>query len=161
MKKAWKMRLFAGLAAVVSLGLAPFAAAQVKAVEGWARATPPGARVAAAYLTLVNPGAEERKLLKIVSTVSDQVMLHRTSMTAEGTTRMWPLAGLTLQPGETLRMDAGGVHVMFNDLKTPLVAGQQIPLTLKFEGEPEFTIMLEVRPLVPEAPAQDHSHHHH
>jgi copper(I)-binding protein len=160
MHQSTKKHILAALVAAVSIGAAPFAAAEVKVVEGWARETPPGARVGAAYLTLVNTSGEERKLLKIVSTVSDQVMLHRTSLTAEGTTRMWPLAGLTLQAGETLRMDQGGVHVMFNELKAPLVAGEKVPLTLKFEGEPEFTVMLEVRPLVPAATAQEHHHHH-
>ncbi|MFO7324379.1 MAG: copper chaperone PCu(A)C [Pseudomonadota bacterium] len=162
MNKATKMRALAALLAVFSLGAAQFAAAEVKVLEGWARATPPGAKVGAAYLVLVNTSDEERKLMKIVSTVSDLVMLHRTSMTAEGTTRMWPLAGLTLKPGETLRMDQGAVHVMFNELKAPLVAGEKVPLTLKFDGgQPEFTVMLEVRPLVPAATAQEHQHHHH
>jgi copper(I)-binding protein len=47
---------------------------------------------------------------------------------------------------------------MFDALKSPLVAGQKVPLTLKFDGgEPEFTIQLEVRPLVPAA--DEHARH--
>jgi copper(I)-binding protein len=125
-------------------------AAEVKAVDGWARATPPGSKVGAAYLTFTNTGSEQRKLLKITSTISDEVTLHRTSVTSQGTTRMWPMAVLAVEPGETLRLEPGGIHVMFNALKSPLVAGQKVPLTIKFDGgEPEFTLLLEVRPLVP------------
>lgn len=158
MNNAYRTRRLALLTAALALGTAPFAAAEVKVVEGWARATTPGAKVAAAYLTLSNSGDEERKLLKIVSPVSDEVSIHRTSVTNEGVARMWPMAVLAVDAGETLRMDPGGLHVMFNALKTPLVAGQKVPLTLKFDGgEPEFSVMLEVRPLVPAA--NDHAHH--
>lgn len=147
------------LGALVGLGLALSgpAAAEVKGSAGWARATTPGARVAAGYLTLTNSGEEERRLLKIASPVSDEVSLHRTSITETGVARMWPLAKLAVPAGETLRMDPGGIHVMFNALKAPLVVGQKIPLTLKFDGgEPEFTLLLEVRPLtaVADGPAQ-------
>jgi copper(I)-binding protein len=159
MNNAKRNRGLALLAAVLASGVASVAAAQVKVEEAWARATVPGAKVGAAYLTLTNTGADESKLLKIVSPVSDEVTLHRTSITNEGVARMWPLSGLELAGGETLRMDQGGVHVMFNKLKKPLVAGEKFPLTMKFDGgQPEFTVMVEVRPLV-EA-AEDHSHHH-
>src|SRR5688572_558572 len=80
------------------------AAAEVKATEGWARATTPGAKSAAAYITFTNTGTEQRKLLKIVSTVSDEVSIMRTSITETGATRMWPMAVLAIEPGETLRM---------------------------------------------------------
>lgn len=130
-------------------GTAP-AMAEVMASAGWARATTPGARVGAAYFTLTNTGAEQRKLLKITSPVSDNITVHRTSITAQGTARMWPMAVLAVEPGETLRLEQGGLHVMFNALKVPLVAGQKVPLTMKFDGgQAEFTLVLEVRPLVP------------
>jgi copper(I)-binding protein len=147
-----------GAMLILGLAAAPFAAAEVKASDGWLRATPPGSKVAAAYLTLTNTGDEERNLLKIVSPVTDRVTLHRTSITETGTARMWPLSGLAIAPGETLRLQPNGVHVMFDALKAPLVAGQKVPLTLKFDGgEPEFTIQLEVRPLVPAA--DEHARH--
>lgn len=153
--------------ALLLAALAPFSAAlaEVKVTEGWARATTPGAQVAAAYLTLTNSGDEERKLLKIGSPVTGEITLHRTSITAQGTARMWPLAVLAVGPGETLRMEPGAVHVMFTRLKTPLVAGQKVPLTMKFDGgEPEFTVMLDVRPLVPGEAAEGevaHGSHQH
>jgi periplasmic copper chaperone A len=153
-----KICVLPALAGAVGLLVAGVAAAEVKATEGWARATTPGARSAAAYITFTNTGVEQRKLLKIVSTVSDDVNIMRTSMTETGATRMWPMAMLAVEPGETLRMQPSGVHVMLNALKTPLVAGQKVPVTIKFDGgEPEFTLLLEVRPLVPAS--DEHAHH--
>lgn len=143
--------------AIASLAWSGWAAAEVKASGGWARATAPGTKVAAAYLVLTNTGAEERKLMKIVTTVSDEVSVHRTSVDSQGVTRMWPMSVLAVPAGETLRLEPNGLHVMINKLKAPLVAGQKVPLTMKFDGgEPEFTLMLEVRPLVPAA--DEHAH---
>ena len=147
-------------AALVVLGLlcAPFARADIVAVEGWSRATPPRASTAVGYLVLTNTGEESRSLLRIISPASDRVMIHRSSIDHNGVARMWPVGELTLRPGETLRFDPNGFHVMFIDIKSPFVAGQKVPLQLLFEDEKEVTVMLEVRPLVPGAPGPQHGH---
>lgn len=147
----------AALLGVLTAVLAPQAMAQVRVTESWAEATAPGAKAGAVYLTVTNPGDEERSLLKIISPATDEIILHRSSMTAQGTLRMWPMSGLAVGPGETVRMNAMGLHVMFTKLKAPLVAGQKVPLTLKFDGgEPEFTLMVEVRPAAAAATAHAH-----
>lgn len=152
--------LLAAMAVSAATMLSAPAAAQVGAEGGWVLATPPGAKSAAAYLVFTNKGEEPRKLLKIVSTVSDQVSMHASSIDAQGVARMWPLSGLEIGPGEVVRFEPGGRHVMLDALKAPLVAGGKVPLTLRFDGgEPEFTILLEVRPLVPAA--ADHSRRDH
>jgi periplasmic copper chaperone A len=138
------------------------AAADVVGEAGWTRATPPGVSVGVGYLVLTNKGTETRKLLRIVSTVSDRVTLHQSSVDSQGVARMWPLAGIELRPGESMRFDPNGRHVMFTDLKSPFVAGTRVQLQLQFDGgEKEFTVLLEVQPLVPAAAAPDHSHHAH
>lgn len=145
-------------AALVILALlaAPLVRADIVASEGWSRATPPASTTAVGYLLLTNTGAESRSLLRIISPVSDRVMIHRSSIDHNGVARMWPVGELTLRPGETLRFDPNGFHVMFMDIKAPFVTGTKVPLSLLFEDEKEVTVMLEVRPLVPEAPATQH-----
>jgi copper(I)-binding protein len=145
---------------LVALGLlcAPFANADIVANEGWSRATPPRASTAVGYLVLANTGTESRSLLRIISPVSDRVMIHRSSIDHNGIARMWPVGELTLKPGESLRFDPNGFHVMFMDIKSPFVAGTKVPLSLLFEDEKELTVMLEVRPLVPDAPADPQPH---
>jgi periplasmic copper chaperone A len=137
------------------------ALADVVGSEGWSRATPPGAKEAVGYLVLTNNGDQERSLLKITSTISDEIRIHRSSINSEGVAQMWPVGFLKLGAGETLRFDPNGFHVMFASLRKPLKAGDKVPLVLQFDGgEKAFTVMLEVRPLVPAA-MPDHSAHDH
>jgi periplasmic copper chaperone A len=147
-------------AGIVTLALlaAPLARADIVASEGWSRATPPRASTAVGYLVLTNTGSEPRSLLRIISPVSDRVMIHRSSIDHNGIARMWPVGELTLKPGETFRFDPSAFHVMFFDINAPFVAGTKVPLSLLFEDEKEVTVMLEVRPLVPEATAALHGH---
>jgi copper(I)-binding protein len=143
------------VAALLASVLAGTAMADVVGSGGWSRATTPGAREAVGYMVLENKGAEERSLLKITSTVSDEVTLHRSSVDSQGMARMWPVGFLKLAPGETVRFDPNGLHVMFSDLKQAFKVGDKVPLTLQFDGfEKPFTVMLEVRPLV-DAPADE------
>jgi copper(I)-binding protein len=79
---------------------------------------------------------------------------------AQGVARMWPVGKLEIQPGETVRFDPNGLHLMFEDLKAPLVAGQKVPVRMVFEHLPQVIVQLEVRPLVQDKPrAEDHSRH--
>jgi hypothetical protein len=144
--------------AILALALlaAPLVHADIVASEGWSRATPPRATTAVGYLVLTNTGSESRSLLRIISPASDRVMIHRSSVDHNGMARMWPVGELTLKPGETLRFDPVGFHVMFTDISAPFVAGAKVPLSLLFEDEKEVTVMLEVRPLVPDATAAKH-----
>jgi len=145
-------------AGVVALGLlaAPLVRADIVASEGWSRATPPRATTAVGYLVLTNTGSESRSLLRIVSPASDRVSIHRSSVDHNGVARMWPMGELTLRPGESLRFDPNGFHVMFKDIAAPFVAGTKVPLSLLFEDEKEVTVLLEVRPLVPDEHAAPH-----
>ena len=148
------------LAVIGLLGAAP-SRAEVVGSEAWTRATTPGAP-AVGYLVLTNKGSEDAKLIKIVSPVCDRIMIHRSTIDENGVARMWAVAKLEIAPGESVRFDPNGLHVMFMDLNAPFVAGQKVPLQLTFEHEPEITVMLEVRPLVPDA-VTDHasaSHDH-
>jgi copper(I)-binding protein len=134
----------------------PQAWADIVASEGWSRATPPGSNTAVGYLVLANTGIESRSLLRIISPASDRVLIHRSSVDNTGMARMWPVGALTLKPGETLRFEPNGFHVMFMDINSSFVAGTKVPLSLLFEDEKEVTVMLDVRPLVPDAPATPH-----
>ena len=140
------------LVAAALLAVAAMSAhAEVVASAGWSRATVPGSTTAVGYLLLTNTGTEARDLLKITSPLCDKVMLHRSSVDSQGVARMWPVGALSIKPGETIRFEPNGLHVMFMELSAPFVAGTRVPLQLQFEDEKEITLLLEVRPLVPEA----------
>jgi copper(I)-binding protein len=147
------------LALVAAAGLLHGAPAQAQVVvsDAWARATVPGAKTAAGYLVFTNKGSEEASLMVLTSTVSDKVQIHRSSVDSQGVSRMWPVGFLRIPPGETVRFDPSGLHLMFNDIKAPFVVGQKVPVRVIFEHEPEIIVQLEVRPLVPGA-ATDQAH---
>jgi copper(I)-binding protein len=145
-KALWGMKVLA-----VATGLlsgAP-AMAEVVGTDAWTRATAPGA-AGVGYLVLTNKGSDTAKLIKIVSPVCDRIMIHRSSIDENGIARMWAVGKLEIAPGESVRFAPNGLHVMFMEMKAPFRVGQQVPLQLTFEGEPEITVMLEVKPLVPD-----------
>jgi periplasmic copper chaperone A len=138
------------------------ARAEILASGGWSRETVPGARMGVGYVVIQNTGGKPRKLLRITTTVTDSVQLHQSSVDAQGMAHMWPMGTLELGPGETVRFEPNGRHLMFVDLNAPLKAGTHIPLTLEFDGgEKAVTVQLEVRPLVGTATGQNQAGHAH
>jgi len=133
------------LIALAATGLAHAANAEVTGSEGWIESAKPGSTTVG-YLVLTNRGEEEAKLLRIISPLSDQVMIFRSTLDSEGGRRLWPVGFLHMEPGEVVRFDPKGLMVRFDELKTPVVVGQKVPLQIMFDGQAEFTVMLEVRP---------------
>jgi copper(I)-binding protein len=65
---------------------------------------------------------------------------------------MEKLERLELPPGQTVKMAPGGMHIMFMDIKKPLVAGETVQLTLKFQNAPQVVIPVKVAPIGSMAP---------
>jgi periplasmic copper chaperone A len=153
-------------AALAALALAPSTAhADIVVEQAWTRATVPGATEAAGYLTIRNTGSEERTLLRLTSPITDRVTLHQSAIDSQGMARMWPVAKLELKPGQSVTFDPNGKHLMISNLTQPLRVGDTVPVTFQFDkGEAPVTALLQVRPLVDEAPpaaAGAHAGHHH
>ncbi|RUX80488.1 copper chaperone PCu(A)C, partial [Mesorhizobium sp. M2A.F.Ca.ET.040.01.1.1] len=70
------------LSLLLLLACVPFAIAHefkvgdLEIEHPWSRATPPGAKVAGGYFTVVNKGSAPDRLLSISSDISDKVELH-------------------------------------------------------------------------------------
>jgi periplasmic copper chaperone A len=117
----------------------------VQASDVWARATAPGQTVGAAYATLTSPAPD--RLVGAETPVAGRAELH--TMTMEGTVmRMRPVGdGVALPAGQPIALAPGGLHLMLMDLRTPLRAGQNFPLTLRFEHAPPLTVTVPVEPI--------------
>jgi copper(I)-binding protein len=105
--------------AVVAAGLlaAGVAAADAPtAVSAWARATPPGADVAAVYVTI------------------------------GGVAKMRPVDGIEIPAGKTVTLAPQGHHLMLMGIDKPFVSGEHFPLTLHFDRGGDRVIDVEVRP---------------
>ena len=103
-------------------------------IEGpWARATPPTGQVGGAFVTLVNTGAAPDRLVSAASPVAGRIELH-THIKDGDVMRMREVeGGIPLPPGDTVKLQPGGFHIMLLGLKQGLAAGSSFPLTLTFE----------------------------
>jgi copper(I)-binding protein len=138
----------------------PVVAGDIEALQAWSRATPPGTTVGVGYLTLRNVGAQPRVLQSASSPVAAGVEFHETRRGDQGLSQMRPLGDLSIAAGSTLRFEPNGRHLMLVGLKAPLVAGQRVPLTLRFAGEAPLEIELAVQPLTAIGPPAGAHHGH-
>jgi periplasmic copper chaperone A len=117
----------------------------LKISHPWARATPKGAPVGGGYLTITNTGKSPDRLIGGTTTISKRFEIHRMTMD-NGVMKMRMLPnGLTIKPGETVTFQPSGYHIMFSGLKAPLVKGQHVSATLRFEkaGEVKLDFLVE------------------
>ena len=153
--------MFLALTALAS----PACADDVKAgdlviTQAWSRATPTGAKVAGAYLTVENKGSASDRLMGGSGDVAGRVEIHEMAMD-NGVMRMRPLdKGLDIEPGKTVKLAPGGYHLMLLDLKSQLKQGDKVPVTLQFEKAGKVELSLDVQGVGAQAPAGgDHSGH--
>ncbi|RWL78616.1 MAG: copper chaperone PCu(A)C [Mesorhizobium sp.] len=99
----------------------------------WSRATPPGAKVAGGYFTVVNKGSASDRLLSISSDISDKAELHEMGV-KDGVMIMRPVeGGLEIPAGGKVALKPGAYHLMFTGLKRQPKQGEKFPATLTFE----------------------------
>ncbi|CDX63047.1 conserved exported hypothetical protein [Mesorhizobium plurifarium] len=99
----------------------------------WSRATPPGAKVAGGYFTVVNKGSAPDRLLSISSDISDKAELHEMGV-KDGVMTMRPVeGGLEIPAGGKVALKPGAYHLMFVGLKRQPKQGEKFPATLTFE----------------------------
>jgi periplasmic copper chaperone A len=113
----------------------------------WTRATPQGATVAAGYLVIENRGAAVDRLISVSVPVdvAGRAEIHEMAV-QDGVMKMRPLPrGIEIAPGFTVKLEPGGLHLMFLDLKRPLAKGDRFKGTLKFEraGDVEVEFVAE------------------
>jgi len=148
----------AGAALIACLFAAPTRADDVKAgdltiSQGWARATPRGAKVGGGYMTIKNDGSAPDSLVGASTDVAGKVEIHEMSM-SNGVMKMRPLEkGLTVEPGKTVKLAPSGYHLMLMDLKSPLKQGEKVPVTLDFEKAGKVSVSLDVEGVGAQGPA--------
>ena len=140
------------------LALAPARADDVKAgdlviSQGWARATPSGAKVGGGYVTIENKGSAPDRLIGASGDVAGKIEVHEMSMD-NGVMKMRPVEnGLSIDPGKTVKLAPGGYHLMMMDLKSQLKQGDKVPVTLEFEKAGKVTVSLDVAGVGAQGPA--------
>jgi len=112
---------------------ADYSVGSMQISQPWARATPKGAPSGAGYMTITNKGTAPDRANCVSDDASAQCQIHSMTMTG-GVMKMRPVeGGLEIKPGETVTLKPSSYHVMFVNLTHPLVQGQTVKVTLKFD----------------------------
>jgi copper(I)-binding protein len=112
----------------------------------WARATPPKAPTAAAYLTIANHGAEADRLVGIASPRAERAQIHIMDV-SDGVMTMRPVEeGLEIPAGDRVTLAPDGAHIMLIGLDAVLIAGSSLPIRLTFEKAGSIEIECDVLP---------------
>ena len=111
----------------------------IRMVEPWVRATVAGQSSSAGYIEFHS--SKPMKLVKVTSPQAGSVQIHTMSH-ENGVMRMSELAVLDIPANETITLEPNKLHFMLNDLKAPLVAGDEATLSFTFELADKTTLQL-------------------
>lgn len=128
----------------------------IAVVDPWAAAVPGGAMTGVGYMTIVNNQPMADRLIGASSPWAERVDIQA-SERAGGIAHMRAPIALPVPAHGQVVLRHGAQHLMFTGLYAPFVAGDMVPLTLRFERVGTIEVTLVVRP-VGEHPAEEHVH---
>ena len=130
-----------------------YTAGSIEISSPWARATPKGAMVGGAYMSITNKGSDADRLTGGSTPVANKVEVHQMSM-ANGIMSMRPVeGGLEIKPGQTVELNPQSSHLMLIGLKQPLMKGQHLKATLEFAKAGKVDVEYEVESIGAQGPA--------
>jgi len=144
------------LIAFLAFAGAAWAADAPTVTNAWARATPPGTTVGAAYMT-IQGGKESDRLVDAHSDRAAMVHLH-TVEEQGGVSKMRAIDAVEIPAGQRVSLAPKSTHVMLMGLEGPLVAGQTFVVTLRFAKAGEQPVTVTVKPATA---TDDHAQHQH
>jgi periplasmic copper chaperone A len=153
----WNHKLLL-LAAALSLwsgaaGAETYTVGSIEVVNPWARATPKGAPVGGAYMTITNKGAEADRLIAASTPVASQAEVHQMTMD-KGVMSMRPVkGGLEIKPGQTVVLNPESFHLMLMGLKQPMAQGEHVKATLDFAKAGKLDLEFAVESMGAQGPS--------
>ena len=108
----------------------------------WARTGQPG-QVSAAYFEVKNKGAAD-KIVAAHCDCAKSTELHHVKMT-DGAMKMYQVQAMDVPADGELQLKPGSYHIMLIGLNRPLVAGEMLPIKVKFEKAGEVTVNAKVK----------------
>lgn len=139
----------------------------IKIIEPWARATPGGVTVGAAYLKIHTSNPNGDRLIAAASPTAGRVEIH-SHIVEDGVMKMRKVDGLQVSTNAPAELAPGGDHIMLFDLKQPLKQGDKLPLTLTFKDAGEIVVEAAIAAIGASGPGgtadrgsgAGHEHHH-
>ena len=138
-------------------------AQSVTVKDAWIRGTVQGQTATGAFMELT--AKTNARLIGVSTPLTKAAEVHNMKM-ENGVMKMFPVDGIDVPAGKTLRLASGGYHVMLMNLQKPLNPGDKVPLQLTFELADKLAnkkretvaLMVEVRDIKGQ-PAKHHHHH--
>lgn len=133
----------------------------ITVLHPWARATPPGAKTGVAYFEIAAGQEGGDKLIGAEAAgIAGRVEIH-THEKAGDVMRMRQIEALPVAAGSSVVLGPAGHHLMLMDLKRPLVEGDLVEITLRFEKAGLMPIEATIEPVGAKGPhGMDHQPGH-
>ena len=128
---------------VLALLLPLNASAELDITEARIKNLPPSVPVRAGYLSIHNPAEFSVIIVAIRSDAFASVEIHRSVM-QDGMMSMEPVDGLTIDPGTSLHLAPGGLHLMMMHPTDATRPGDEIEIILQLDDGSEQHLMMKV-----------------
>ena len=112
-------------------------------MNAWVREADGAARMNAGYMTLVNAGSKDVRLVKVESKAFDYVEVHEMAQ-IDGLMEMREIDRLVIPAKAQAELAPGGKHLMMSGPREPLEAGQRVDLVLTFDSGMKQTVSVRV-----------------
>lgn len=132
------------IAAAVSATAALPAFADIEIEHAYVRVVSPVAKSGAAFMHIMNTGAEDDRLIGATASIAKVAELH-THIMEDGIAKMREVeGGRPVAAGDVLILERGGFHVMMMGVTPGVKEGDKITMTLTFEKAGDITIEVPV-----------------
>ncbi|MCP4537912.1 MAG: copper chaperone PCu(A)C [Chloroflexi bacterium] len=98
----------------------------------------------AVFMTLVNEGQENDRLVAAQTDVAETVEIHQTTMEND-VMRMQQVAAIEIPAGGQVELEPGDYHIMLIGLHQDLTVGDRFSVTLTFEKSGTLVVEAKVR----------------
>lgn len=106
---------------LLALGYVAMADSNIISIkDAWARASPNGATIGVAYMTVINTGKADDRLLDATTPIAAKVEFHWAA-NANGVMQMSELSTIAIPVGAPTTLKPGAMHMMMIGLKRPFI----------------------------------------
>ena len=119
-------------------------AGTLEITHAWARAMLPNQPAGGGYLDISNTGSEPDRLIGARSPAAGKVEVHTMEVVNDVMVMRPVEGGLEIPPDATVKLEPGGLHLMFMAVSDPFDEGETVPVTLEFEHAGPIDIELPV-----------------